>query len=129
MIVIDTSAILALLLAEQEAREFRDAIRDAGRVAVSAGTAVELAAVASRNDALFVAALAFLDEPWVTVEPIDSNQVAVATQAYRTYGKGHHSAGLNLGDVFAYALARVHNLPLLFKGDDFSRTDIEPATG
>lgn len=129
MIVIDTSAILALLLAEQEAREFRDAIRDAGRVAVSAGTAVELAAVASRNDALFVAALAFLDEPWVTVEPIDSNQVAVATQAYRTYGKGHHSAGLNLGDVFAYALARVRNLPLLFKGDDFSRTDIEPATG
>ena len=129
MIVIDTSAILALLLAEQEAREFRDAIRDAGRVAVSAGTAVELAAVASRNDALFVAALAFLDEPWVTVEPVDSDQVAVATQAYRTYGKGHHSADLNLGDVFAYALARVRNLPLLFKGDDFSRTDIEPATG
>lgn len=129
MIVIDTSAILALLLAEQEAREFRDAIRDAGRVAVSAGTAVELAAVASRNDALFVAALAFLDEPWVTVEPVDSDQVAVATQAYRTYGKGHHPADLNLGDVFAYALARVRNLPLLFKGDDFSRTDIEPATG
>ena len=129
MIVIDTSAILALLLAEQEAREFRDAIRDAGRVAVSAGTAVELAAVASRNDALFVAALTFLEEPWVTVEPVDSNQVAVATQAYRTYGKGHHPADLNLGDVFAYALARVRNLPLLFKGDDFSRTDIEPATG
>jgi len=128
VISIDTSAILVLLLAEEEAREFRDAIRDAGRVAVSAGTAVELAAVASRNDALFDAALAFLDEPWVTVEPVDTAQVAVAAQAYRTYGKGRHPAGLNLGDVFAYALARVRDLPLLFKGDDFSRTDIEPAT-
>ena len=53
--------------------------------------------------------------------------VAVAAQAYRRYGKGHHPAGLNLGDVFAYALARVRGLPLLFKGDDFSRTDIERA--
>lgn len=101
MIAIDTSAILALLLAEEEAREIRDVILGAGRVAVSAGTAVELAAVASRNDALFDAALAFLDEPYVTVEPVDPAQVAVAAQAYRRYGKGHHPAGLNLGDVFA----------------------------
>ena len=128
MIALDTSAILALLLAEEEAGEFRDAIRDAGRVVVSAGTAVELAAVASRNDALFDAALAFLDEPYVTVEPVDAAQVAVAAQAYRRYGKGHHPAGLNLGDVFAYALARTRNLPLLFKGDDFSRAGIERAT-
>ena len=128
MIALDTSAILALLLAEEEAGEFRDAIRDAGRVVVSAGTAVELAAVASRNDALFDAALAFLDEPYVTVEPVDAAQVAVAAQAYRRYGKGHHPAGLNLGDVFAYALARTRNLPLLFKGDDFTRAGIERAT-
>ena len=127
MIALDTSAILALLLAEEEAGEFRDAIRDVGRVVVSAGTAVELAAVASRNDALFDAALAFLDEPYVTVEPVDASQVAVAAQAYRRYGKGHHPAGLNLGDVFAYALARTRNLPLLFKGDDFSRAGIERA--
>ncbi len=128
MIAVDTSAILALLLAEEDAREFRDAIRDAGRVVVSAGTAVELAAVASRNDALFDAALAFLAEPWVTVAPVDTTQVAVAAQAYRRYGKGHHPAGLNLGDVFAYALARTRNLPLLFKGDDFSRAGIERVT-
>ena len=87
MIAIDTSAILVLLLAEEEAREFRDVIRRAGRVAVSAGTAVELAAVSSRNDALFDAALSFLDEPYVTVEPVDAAQVAVAAQAYRQYGK------------------------------------------
>ena len=79
------------------------------------------------HDALFDASLAFLNEPWVTVEPVDTAQAAVAAQAYRTYGKGHHPAGLNLGDVFAYALARVRGLPLLFKGDDFSRTDIERA--
>ena len=127
MIAVDTSAILVLLLVEEEAREFRDVIRDAGRVLVSAGTAVELAAVASRNDALFDAALAFLDEPYVTVEPVDTPQVVVAAQACRRYGKGHHPAGLNPGDVFAYALARVRNLPLLFKGDDFSRTGIERA--
>ena len=129
MIAIDTSAILVLLLAEEEAREFRDAIRDSGRVAVSAGTAVELAAVASRNDALFDASLAFLNEPWVTVEPVDTAQVAVAAHTCRTYGKGRHPAGLNPGDVFACALARVRGLPLLFKGDDFSRTDIERAGG
>ena len=128
MIALDTSAILALLLAEEEAREFRDAIRDAGRAVVSAGTAVELAAVASRNEALFDAALAFLDEPYVTVEPVDTAQVAVAAQACRRYGKGHHPAGLDFGDVFAYALARTRNLPLLFKGDDFSRAGIERAT-
>ena len=102
-------------------------IRDAGRVLVSAGTAVELAAVASRNDALFGAALAFLDEPYVTVEPVDASQVVVAAQAYRQYGKGHHGAALNLGDAFAYALARVRNIPLLFKGNDFSQTGIDQA--
>ena len=127
MIVVDTSAILVLLLAEEEAQDFRDVIRDAGRVLVSAGTAVELAAVASRNGALFDAALAFLNEPYVTVEPVDAPQVAVAAKAYRRYGKGHHPAGLNLGDVFAYALARVRNMSLLFKGNDFSQTGIEPA--
>ena len=127
MIVVDTSAILVLLLAEEEAQDFRDVIRDAGRVLVSAGTAVELAAVASRNDALFDAALAFLNESYVTVEPVDAPQVAVAAKAYRRYGKGHHPAGLNLGDVFAYALARVRNVSLLFKGNDFSQTGIEPA--
>lgn len=84
--------MLASLRAEDEAREFRDAIRDAGRVVVSTGTAVELVAVASRNDALFDAALAFLDEPDITVEPVDAAQVAVAAQAYWRYGTSVPSA-------------------------------------
>ena len=79
------------------------------------------------TNALFDAALAFLDEPYVTIEPVDKPQVVVAAQAYRRYGKGHHRAALNLGDVFAYALARVRNIPLLFKGNDFSQTGIDQA--
>ena len=131
MIVLDTSAILAILLEEEEAVSFRDRIGEAGGAPanhmVSAGTAVELAAVASRDADLFSAVRAFLDEPFISVEPLDAEQAAAAGDAYRSYGKGHHPAGLNLGDVFAYALARRRNLPLLFKGGDFARTDIEAA--
>lgn len=127
MIVLDTSAILAVLLGEEEAVSFRDRIDEADGALVSAGTAVELATVASRNDDLFSAARAFLDEPFVSVEPLDAAQANAAGRAYRRYGKGHHPAGLNLGDIFAYALARKANLPLLFKGGDFARTDIEAA--
>ena len=59
----------------------------------------------------------------------DAAQAAIAVEAYRRFGKGRHPAGLNLGDVFPYALARRRELPLLFKGDDFSRTDIDSAMG
>ena len=94
---------------------------------VSAGTAVERAAVVSRGDDLFSAARAFLDEPFVSVAPLDAEQAVAAGDAYRCHGKGRHLAGLNLGNVFAYALVRRRNLPLLFKGGDFARTDIEAA--
>ena len=127
MIALDTSAILAILLAEEEAPEFRDLIGQAGGAVVSAGTAVELAAVASRDDDLYAAALTFLNEPFIHVKPVDTAQVAIAAEAYRRYGKGHHAASLNLGDVFAYSLSRERGVPLLFKGGDFPRTDVEPA--
>ena len=126
MIVLDTSAILAILFEEEEAASFRDMIGKAVGALVS-GTAVEFAAVASRDDDLFSVARAFLDEPFISVEPVGAAQAAIAGNAYRRYGKGHHPAGLNLGDVFAYALAQERNLPLLFKGMDFSRTDIKAA--
>lgn len=127
MIAVDTSAMLAILLAEEEAPAFRDLMGEAGRALVSTGTAIEFAAVASRDDDLFAAALAFLNEPFIDIEPVSAAQAAVAAEAYRRYGKGHHPAGLNLGDIFAYALARERGVPLLFKGDDFSQTDIEDA--
>lgn len=127
MIAVDTSAMLAILLAEEEAPAFRDLMGEAGRALVSAGTAIEFAVVASRDDDLFAAALAFLNEPFIDIEPVSAAQAAFAAEAYRRYGKGHHPAGLNLGDIFAYALARERGVPLLFKGDDFSQTDIEDA--
>ncbi len=127
MIVVDTSAIVAILLAEEESSAFRAQIADAGGALVSAVTAVELAAVAGRDDALFDAARSFLNEPYVAVEPVDAAQATIAADAYRRFGKGRHPAGLNLGDVFPYALARARGLPLLFKGGDFSRTDVERA--
>ena len=124
MIVLDTSAIPAILLEEEETASFRDRIGEAGGAMVSARTAVELAAMASREDVLFSAARTFPGEPFISVEPPDAEQVALPGDAYRRYGKGHHPAGLDLGDVFAYALARQRNLPLLLKGRDFTRTDI-----
>ena len=118
---------MAILLGEDEAAAFRDRIEAAGGAVLSAATAVEIAAVSSRDDALFSAAQAFLNEPFIEVEAVDEKQAAIAGDAYRRFGKGRHPAGLNLGDVFAYALAREKELPLLFKGMDFTRTDIEPA--
>ena len=129
MIAVDTSAVVAVLLREPEARVFRLAIMDAGRILVSAVTVVELVAVTGRDDALFEAVRSFLNEPHVAIEPVDATQASIAAEAYRRFGKGHHPAGLNLGDVFSYALARQRGLPLLFKGDDFAQTDIRSAAG
>ena len=129
MIVVDTSAIVAILRREADEAALRAAIADAARVLVSAVSVVELAAVSSRDEALFDEMRDFLSEPYIVVAPVDAAQAAMAADAYRRFGKGRHPAGLNLGDVFPYALARQRELPLLFKGDDFSRTDIESAMG
>ncbi len=129
MIVVDTSAIVAILMSEPERPTLRAAIADAGRILVSAVSTVELAAVTGRDDELFEAVRSFLNEAYVTIEPVDAEQAVIAVEAYRRFGKGRHPAGLNLGDVFPYALARRRGLPLLFKGGDFSRTDIRSAMG
>ena len=129
MIVVDTSAIVAILRREADEAALRAAIADAARVLVSAVSVVELAAVSSRDEALFDEMRDFLSEPYIVVAPVDAAQAAMAADAYRRFGKGRHPAGLNLGDVFPYALARQRELPLLFKGDDFSRTDVDSAMG
>jgi ribonuclease VapC len=127
MIVVDTSAIVAILRREADGSALRAAITDAARILISAVSVVELAAVSSHDEALFDGVRSFLREPYVAVEPVDPEQAAIAADAYHRFGKGHHPAGLNLGDVFPYALARQRRLPLLFKGRDFSRTDVESA--
>ena len=124
--VIDTSAVTAVLLHEPECDVMIRQMTDAPRVLISSGTLLESAIVieARRGEAggreldLF---LHRLDA--VTVE-VDEEQVEAARAAWRRFGKGRHPAGLNYGDLFAYALSRVSGEPLLYTGDDFSRTDV-----
>lgn len=90
------------------------------------------AAVAADHDGNPVLSRRFDDlirNPQMQIETVTARHAEVARQAYRDFGKGRHKAGLNLGDCFAYALAREMDEPLLFKGNDFKHTDVEPAIG
>ncbi len=129
MMVADTSAIIAVLTKEQEGSLFLDAMVNDGEVLVSTASAVELMIVAmGRGDDIYQDAIQFLKRPFVRLIQLDQAQMRAATDAYERYGKGRgHSASLNFGDTFAYALATVRRLPLLFKGDDFTQTDIASA--
>jgi ribonuclease VapC len=128
-VILDTSAVLAILKDEAEAASFGDALSGADRVAIAAPTLVELGIVAEsragegirpRIDHL----LQSLD---IEVVPFTAEHAAVALDGWRRFGKGRHPAGLNLGDCFAYALAVARDEPLLFKGADFSLTDVKAA--
>jgi len=127
VIAVDSSAVMAILHEEPEFRTFRDCILGAGGAVLSAGSVVELAAVTAGKALASAAFDEFLLLPFIEIEPVDAEQALVAVEAYRRFGKGLHPARLNFGDTFAYALARQKKLPLLFKGRDFSLTDIEPA--
>jgi ribonuclease VapC len=124
--VLDTSALLALLLDEPEAEEFRTAVEEDATRLVSAASALETALVieARKGEPGGREFDTLVRKADVVVVPVDAEHVAEARKAYRRFGKGRHPAGLNFGDVFAYALARVAGEPLLFKGDDFAKTDI-----
>ena len=124
--VLDTSALLVLLLNEPEADAFRVAVEDDPTRLVSAATLLEVALVieARKGEAGGRELDLLVQKADIQVVPVDAEHVAEARRAYRRYGKGRHAAGLNYGDVFAYALARTTGEPLLFKGDDFARTDV-----
>ena len=124
--VLDTSALLALLLDEPEAEAFRAAVEDDPTRLVSAATLLETALVieARKGEPGGRELDLLIHKADVVVVPVDTEHVALARKAYRRYGKGRHEAGLNFGDVFAYALARASGESLLFKGDDFSKTDV-----
>lgn len=128
--IVDTSAIMAILQEEPEAPHLLRAIEDAQECYISAGTLVELFVVTERQkdpDARRILD-AFLVEFDATVVPVTEAQAHIARAAYNTYGKGRGvRAQLNFGDCFAYALAKERNEPLLFIGDDFIHTDITPA--
>jgi ribonuclease VapC len=124
--VLDTSALLALLLDEPEAEAFRVALEEDQSRLVSAATLLESAIVieAKKGEAGGRELDLLVHRAEIAVVPVDAEHVAEARRAWRRFGRGRHVAGLNFGDVFAYALARATGEPLLFKGDDFSRTDI-----
>ena len=124
--IVDSSALLAVLFAEPDAEHFAEAIAAAETCRISAANFVETAIVVDcATDASGGRQLdAFLRRAGIVIEPINEEQAHIARQAFFDFGKGRHPAGLNFGDCFAYALAKATGEPLLFKGDDFGRTDI-----
>jgi ribonuclease VapC len=129
-VIVDTSALVAILRDESDAAEFAKAIASAVVRRISAANYVETAAVidSSRDP---IASRRFDDlirEAHLLVEPVTEVQAQIARAAYRDFGRGSgHPARLNFGDCFAYALAKALNEPLLFKGEDFIHTDIVAA--
>lgn len=124
--VIDTSAVLAILSAEADASIFAEAIALSHVRLMSVASLFEAAIVIeSRHGIAGGEKLdAFVVEARIRVEPVTREQILLARIGYRTFGKGRHRAGLNFGDCFAYALAKTQQQPLLYKGDDFIHTDI-----
>lgn len=127
--VIDTSALLAILFGEPEEASFEELTGAAADVTMSAASYMEAAMIIDRRlDALHRALLdATLKDFEIRIEPVTEEQVRVARRAFQEFGKGVHPAGLNFGDCFTYALAKVKREALLFKGNDFSKTDLIPA--
>src|SRR5687767_11323213 len=127
--IVDASALLAIVLGEPDRERFYVSLGRARSPAVSAVNYVEAGIRADREK--LPGRGEFLDEVidrfGVTVAAVTPEQARIAREAYRRYGKGKHRAGLNLGDCFAYALAKARREPLLFKGEDLKHTDIAAA--
>ncbi|HEX8301884.1 type II toxin-antitoxin system VapC family toxin [Sphingomonas sp.] len=124
--IVDTSALVAMLRGEAEADSFYDLLEGNPGARISAGSWVELGPV------LLALGLPALDEKLhdlvrvlrLSISPVTAEQAEIGRRAYARFGKGNHRARLNFGDCFAYALAKASGEPLLFKGDDFGHTDI-----
>lgn len=129
--IIDSSAILTILFAEPDAAVFAKAMSEADACKISAATFVEVAVVveAQTQDRGSRQLDAFLRRAGFVIEPVTEEQAHLARQAYSDFGKGRHPAGLNFGDCFSYALAKASGEALLFKGGDFSKTDIVSVLG
>jgi len=129
-VIIDTSALIAILRAEDDARQIAVAIEQAQVRRISAANFLETAVVidASRDPVASRRFDELVEAAELRVEAVTFEQARIARDAYRDFGKGSgHKAGLNFGDCFAYALAKTTGESLLFKGDDFGHTDVTPA--
>lgn len=126
MIVVDTSAVVAVLSGEPERDRVNAALAGSAASLMSAANYLECSIVlASRfgDDGVHDLRL-YLHEAGIEIVPVDRDQADVALDAWMRYGKGRHGAALNFGDCFAYALASLRGAPLLFVGEDFTRTDV-----
>jgi ribonuclease VapC len=128
--IVDASAILSILFEEPDRKRFSDTlIGHPGDIVMSPVSYLELALRLDRGETpeLSAAIDPLLQKLDVRLVPVEPEQAYLAREAYRRYGTGNHGARLNLGDCFAYALAKARDEPLLFKGDDFRQTDVEAA--
>lgn len=127
--VIDTSALVAIFLAEPERKQFLELILQSSRRLMSAASVLETGLVleAKRGEAAGREFDLFVVKVNLEIVPVDAEQVEIARSAWRKYGRRRHSAGLNFGDCFAYALAKFSGEKLLAKGEDFRQTDAELA--
>ena len=127
--IIDTSAVLAILFQEPDAERYARTISTASSRRMSAATLLEITIVLEKRSGPSAGYEldTFLEESDITLEPVTPEQGQAARRAWRRFGKGNHPAGLNFGDCFAYALAEAKREPLLFKGEDFAMTDIRAA--
>jgi len=128
-VIVDASALCAILLNESDGAAFAKAIARARKFLISPLQVWETCVSVSRelsgdrSDQVNLA----IDSFRIEIADLGSRETLLALEAWRRFGKGRHPAGLNLGDCFAYALAKSRGLPLLYKGDDFSKTDVRPA--
>lgn len=127
--IVDTSALIAILLRESDAADYLHALAQIPRWGIAAQNRTELLMVATvrlgSDGSRFAHEL--LNRYQIQTLPLDESLADAAAAAFERYGKGRHPAGLNFGDCFAYALARQVNVPLLFKGNDFAQTDVSRA--
>jgi ribonuclease VapC len=127
--IVDTSAVLAILFNEDDAETYARAISETESRRMSAANFVEaaIAVEVQTREGGTRQFDAFFRRAGIIIEPVTEEQAHVARQAYTDFGKGRHPAGLNFGDCFAYAIAKVSGEPLLFRGEDFRKTDVEAA--
>jgi ribonuclease VapC len=128
-VILDSSAILAIVLGEPDRFRFVDALLEAVPRRMSVANWLEATMVVDRKGgALSVSRFEdFMHDAQIELMPVSVSQAAIARHAWRLFGRGNHPARLNYGDCFAYALAKESREPLLIKGDEFAQTDIEPA--
>lgn len=125
MIAVDTSAIMAVLLDEGPSASVMSCLTE-NKPCMSAGTYSELLIVAASNGVLDQVDK-FISTTRISIVALDAAAARAVGRAYENWGKGRHPAALNFGDCFAYALAKEENMPLLFVGNDFSKTDVSAA--